>query len=119
MQKGTKEIDFVVGKKIADLRTAKGVSRQELATKLGITHQQLHKNEKGNNRIILSRLLEICKIFDVSIEYFLGKQKGLDEAIEARRITLETIGCLEKLDADTIATLKKLIKKLGENGCIR
>ncbi len=68
--KQIQEIDKVVGKKIYSLRLAKGLSRQQLATIIGVTHQQLQKYEKGTNRISVGRLVLIAKALREKIDYF-------------------------------------------------
>ena len=56
--------------KIFELRLARGLSRQELGDKIGVTHQQCQKYEKGVNRISAGRLMLIAKVLDKPIEYF-------------------------------------------------
>jgi transcriptional regulator with XRE-family HTH domain len=58
--------DFDLGHRIQELRTARGLSRQALARILGITQQQLHKYEKGINRLAIGRLLDIAHALDIS-----------------------------------------------------
>ena len=64
------EIDQFVGDKIYSLRLAKGLSRQQLAEVIGVTHQQLQKYEKGINRISVGRLVLIAKALGKNINYF-------------------------------------------------
>lgn len=63
-------IDQHIGKKIFELRLARGLSRQELGDKIGVTHQQCQKYEKGINRIAAGRLMLIAKVLEKPIEYF-------------------------------------------------
>ncbi len=63
-------IDQHIGKKIYELRLARGMSRQELGQKIGVTHQQCQKYEKGTNRITAGRLMLIAKVLNKSIDYF-------------------------------------------------
>ena len=42
-----------------------GLSQEALGEKLGITYQQLQKNEHGVNRIASSRLFDLSRILDV------------------------------------------------------
>lgn len=65
-----KEIDQLVGKKIYSLRLAKGLSRQQLAEVIEVTHQQLQKYEKGTNRISVGRLVMIAKALGKNVDYF-------------------------------------------------
>lgn len=64
-------IDRHVGSRVRQRRMMLGLSQTALATKLGVTFQQLQKNEKGTNRIGASRLLDLSQSLDVPIQYFL------------------------------------------------
>ncbi len=63
-------IDRHVGGRVRQRRIMLGMSQQALAAKLGVTFQQLQKNEKGTNRIGSSRLLDLSVSLDVPIQYF-------------------------------------------------
>jgi len=63
-------IDRYVGARVRERRLLLGVSQQALAAKLGVTFQQLQKNERGFNRIGSSRLLDLSKALDVPVQYF-------------------------------------------------
>ena len=77
-------IDKSIGHKIYSLRLAKGLSRQQLAKAIGVTHQQLQKYEKGSNRVSASKLALIAKALDRRIPYF---YEGFESA---ENIPLET-----------------------------
>lgn len=47
-----------------------GMSQQALARSLGITFQQLQKNERGANRIGSSRLFDLSLALNVPVQYF-------------------------------------------------
>src|ERR1700682_2819387 len=60
-----------------------GMSQTKLGEALGITFQQLQKNEKGTNRIGASRLQQISHILQVPVSFFFdgaphapGQHKG-------------------------------------------
>ena len=63
---------------------------------LGVTFQQLQKNESGMNRIGASRLWQLSQVLDVPVSYFF---EGLDEGTGAwssddmlvKRETLELV----------------------------
>lgn len=71
------KIDKFIGDKIYSLRLGKGLSRQQLADMIGVTHQQLQKYEKGTNRISAGRLVLIANALDQTPEYFYN---GFDSA---------------------------------------
>ena len=53
-------------------------TQEGLATKLGLTLQQIHKYEKGTNRVSASRLFAIAQILQVPISYFFEGVTGPD-----------------------------------------
>lgn len=66
----TEMVDTTIGMKIHELRISMGLSRQQLAAKIGVTHQQLQKYEKGTNRISAGRLMAIAKALGKTVSYF-------------------------------------------------
>ena len=63
-------IDIHVGNRVRLRRVLLGMSQEDLASRLGITFQQVQKYERGLNRISGSRLYDISKILQVNIDYF-------------------------------------------------
>src|SRR5574343_2039695 len=86
------EIDKLIGNKIYSLRLAKGLSRQQLSKVIGVTHQQLQKYEKGNNRISVGRLVLISKALDKNISYF---YEGLETGNNETTVTQHQRMCIE------------------------
>jgi len=70
--------DVHIGRKMREKRVALGMSQAALAEQLGITFQQVQKYEKGINRIGASRLYDISKVLDVSVQYFYDQAPGSD-----------------------------------------
>lgn len=66
----TSRIDTIIGMKIHELRISMGLSRQQLAPEIGVTHQQLQKYEKGTNRISCGRLAAISRALKKPASYF-------------------------------------------------
>jgi len=65
-------LDAVIGKHIRKTRLAKGVSQERLAEIIGVTFQQVQKNEKGVNRMSAARLYHVAKALDEPIANFFG-----------------------------------------------
>ncbi len=63
-------IDIIIGSMIKEKRMSKGMTRTELAKKIGVTHQQLEKYEKAINRISAGRLLAIAEALEVTVQSF-------------------------------------------------
>ncbi|HYK81470.1 MAG TPA: helix-turn-helix transcriptional regulator [Micropepsaceae bacterium] len=60
-------LDVTVGRNVRIWRMAKGLSQSQLASRLGITFQQVQKYETGANRIGTGRLVKIAAILGVPI----------------------------------------------------
>jgi transcriptional regulator with XRE-family HTH domain len=79
-----------------------GLSQEQLAEMVGITHQQLHRYEAGTARIAAGRLFKIAQALGTPIDFFFD---GLDrvttgaQAARSRRL-LELVRILEGLSAD-------------------
>jgi transcriptional regulator with XRE-family HTH domain len=63
-------VDNHVGGRVKLRRRMLGLSQQKLAGSLGVTFQQLQKNERGTNRIASSRLFDLSRALDVPIQFF-------------------------------------------------
>lgn len=58
-------IDREVGRRVAELRIARGMSQSDLGRCIDLTFQQVQKYEKGANRISVSRLFTIATALGV------------------------------------------------------
>ena len=66
--KQTKNINISIGEIIRNRRMSLGISRKILADKLGISYQQVHKYEKGENRISACKLPILSSALEMKIE---------------------------------------------------
>ncbi|MBY9065790.1 helix-turn-helix transcriptional regulator [Hyphomonas sp. WL0036] len=64
------ETDLHVGKRLRRRRRLLGMTQQELASQVGVRFQQIQKYECGANRITASRLYDLAKAMNVSVQYF-------------------------------------------------
>lgn len=90
-EKSTTDVDKHIGKRIHELRLVMGMSRELLAEKVGVTHQQVHKYECGINRMAIGRLLDVAKSLRTPIAYFLEgiDANTTDAPTEHRRMSME------------------------------
>ncbi len=115
-------VDMHAGARARMRRTLLGMTQTDLGDALGLTFQQVQKYERGTNRISASRLCELSRVLDVSIDYFFegmppeitafspatkrrGKAKKLPRYAPdpmAKRETLELVPAYYKIkDANT------------------
>src|ERR1700738_968136 len=65
--KSATAIDAAVGRNLRIWRMAKGLSQSQLASRLGVTFQQIQKYEIGSNRIGTGRLVKAAGILGIPI----------------------------------------------------
>ncbi len=126
-------VDVHVGARVRVRRTLLGMTQTNLGEALGLTFQQVQKYERGTNRISSSRLYDLARMLDVSIEYFFDElspeagasspAKGRGKVNEpprdepdplARRETLELVRAYYKIeDANVRQRIYGLTKALG------
>ena len=78
---GPHPVDVHVGSRVRLQRKLLGMSQTDLGKALGVTFQQIQKNERGVNRIGGSRLYQLSHVLDVPIEYFF---EGLEDKTSRR-----------------------------------
>lgn len=83
----TDKVDYEVGRRVLELRKSMGWSREQLARKIDVTHQQLQKYEKATNRISAGRLAAVAKALKKPIEYFF--EATVDGHSENERMAIE------------------------------
>lgn len=81
MTRGTEQLSLIniekhIGKKIQEQRQFLKLTQHDVASSLGVTGQQIHKYEKGADRISASRLFELAQILAVPLDFFYGGLEG-------------------------------------------
>jgi transcriptional regulator with XRE-family HTH domain len=67
LPKKPSSIDIAVGRNVRIWRMARGLSQAQLASRLGVTFQQLQKYEVGANRIGTGRLVKVAAVLGIPI----------------------------------------------------
>ena len=130
-------VDIHVGARARMRRTLLGMTQTDLGDAIGLTFQQVQKYENGKNRISASRLCDLCRVLDVSIQYFfedmppeiatispVPKRRGkanepvdFDPGFLTKRETLELVRAYYRIeDADVRQQVSQLIMTLGAAG---
>ena len=76
---GPEPVDVHVGSRVRLRRTLLGMSQTDIADALGLTFQQVQKNERGLNRIGASRLYHLSHVLDVPLSFFFDDMPPPDE----------------------------------------
>ncbi len=75
------EIERRIGQQVKRQRQALKLNQVQLAETLDVTSQQIHKYEKGIDRLAASRLLQLSKILGVPVSFF---YEGLEQEKDLR-----------------------------------
>jgi transcriptional regulator with XRE-family HTH domain len=118
------DIDARIGSKVRAQRTLLGMSQSQLASRVGITFQQIQKYENGANRMGASRLYAIARVLGVSPGHFFeglapGAVQGPTETeigldVMSRRETLELARYYSAIPAGARKALLSLFRKLSD-----
>ncbi len=122
-------VDVHVGARVRQRRVLLGMNQTILGKALGVSFQRVQKYENGSNRIGSSRLYDLSRLLDVSIEYFFDDMppevtasspaKGRGKAKEppgyeldpmVKRETLELVRAYYKIEN---AGVRKRLREMG------
>ena len=122
----SKEVIFMnVGKRIAELREAMGMSQLEFANKVHINNSVMNRIEKGIRPIRDDELLAISKCLNVSVDYLLGNStsKEIPDANlppltpkDERDIARDLENMIESLDGSAAWVMLKMMKTVSYYG---
>ena len=106
------DIDLHVGKRLRRRRRLLGMTQQDLAGQVGVRFQQIQKYECGANRITSSRLFDLSRALNVSVQYFFDGLAPVDApanpANDAERLEGDILSQKETLE------LVRAYYRLGE-----
>ncbi len=108
-------VDHVVGRLIRERRLELSLNLQQLSERLGIAVQQLQKYETGENRVSVSRLVEIARHLNVPVAWFFDKA-GSNNATSASatRAASDLINIFDELSPENqhkLVEIARLLKK--------
>ncbi len=127
-------IDVHVGARVRQRRTLLGMNQTKLGDALDLSFHQVQKYERGTDRISASRLYDLTRVLDVSIEHFFEdipaavaasspaatkrgtakKSPRYEPNPMVKRETLELVRAYYKIeDADLRKHLREMAKALG------
>jgi len=111
----TDTIDKRVGAKVHELRICRGLSREQLATKIDVTHQQVQKYEKGINRISVGRMAAISAALSKPLSFFFDQEEEAAPLSQHQRMCIEVSRNFLKIkNPSHQAAVNHLIKTLSK-----
>lgn len=96
---------FNIGDRIIALRKQKGWSQTELAKQIKASRDMIGKYERNDNLPSIEVAFKLADVFDVSVDYLLGKGKHASYDNE----TVKRLEDIEHLDQQTKNTLFTII----------
>ena len=109
-------VDILVGQSIRAARIAAGLSQADLGKACGISFQQVHKYEKGANRVGSSRLMQIAEVLGVSANTLLPvSQKHavtLKPTILQDRVGMDIVKAWDTLSPEHRIAIRDLIEAI-------
>lgn len=100
-----------IGKKIAEIRKAKGITQIELSEKIGITQQLISDYETGRLNISAELLLHFAVALEVSSDHLLGL---LDGQIQDNKLSLRFTRRMREIDKLPEIKKKAILKTLDD-----
>jgi transcriptional regulator with XRE-family HTH domain len=74
MKRSDELLNKQIGGRIRTTRILRGLTQQKLGFSVGITFQQVQKYEQGKNGLSATRLIEVARALEVSVNYLLDVQ---------------------------------------------
>lgn len=108
--RSSSSVDVAVGRNVRIWRMAKGMSQAQLASRLGVTFQQLQKYETGANRIGTGRLVKVATVLGVPISALF---EGIDGAGQSRSLLALVSDTRSFRLADAFAAIKDSALRLS------
>ena len=109
-------IEKSIGVAIRKRRLELGMTQEQLASKLGLSYQQIQKYETGLNRITAGRLFMISKILFTDLDYFFKSAVG---EVPSQKETIYKIPTIhlkgERLNADVQRAIANLVSTMAKN----
>ena len=100
--------------RLYELRMEQNLSQRELAKKLNISQGTYNNWENGKTEPSIEDLIEISKLFKVSVDYLIGNQ--VEEVLmkEDENTLRKIYRSIQKLDEETLKALSVIIEKMAE-----
>ena len=98
-----------MGKRIRERRTFIEMSRDKMASQLGVTQQFIADIENGHKGLSIKRLYALCQILGVSADYILAGERAEEEDDkDLGRAREKVMSILCTCDADQLKGIEKI-----------
>jgi transcriptional regulator with XRE-family HTH domain len=76
MNDAIQERSSPIGTRLKEARKLAGLSQGQVATMLGLHRPSISEIEAGNRKVSAEELNRLCEIYDVSLDWVVGKASG-------------------------------------------
>ena len=105
------DLQTAIGRRIAKLRKDHGMGQLELCGELDVSAKHLSECERGISMFSLERLLDICEIFDVSLDFLV---RGLPTDDAQLNFPPSMVRIFESGDQEEIDLLNDYLNMYGK-----
>ncbi len=99
-----------IGKRIMELRKAKGLSQDELAKELTIPRSSLAQIELGNRSVDVRELIRLSRLLEFSLDEFSGKEfSSVKEELKDEKVIKEKIKERVSVPAMSVSKFKNVL----------
>jgi transcriptional regulator with XRE-family HTH domain len=101
-------------------RAEAGLSQKEAGRRVGVTFQQLQKYEKGQNRVIFSRFVELASVYGTTPEQIMAEVREVLDAkspetdLSDSRQTTELIRLANAVPRATLQRVLDLLRSVAK-----
>lgn len=99
-----------IGKKIVNLRKTNNITQMELADLMGVSYQAVSNWERGNSMPDISKLPELAKVLNISIDELLSEEKSLNFVKNVIDGTEDSYINKENISIQEIAEITPILK---------
>ena len=114
MKRSMIEFDKNLGAAVRSARKARGVKQPDLASAVGLKHQQIQKYEQGVNRISAGMLLQLGRALSVDFSPLVAPEGGDPVAAVLSQDELRVLADFNQLGAKRRSVVLDLLKTLVE-----
>ena len=100
-----------IGKKILEIRTAKGLTRYRLTQITGISGHHIKGIEEGTRQPTIDTLQKLLVPLGISMSELFSDEDGTTYLSEKERILIENFRTLDNDQADALVQLSNVMKK--------
>ena len=67
--------------RLKELRRLSNLTQRQTSLKLGVTERSYQRFESGENKPSLSNLIELANIFNVSLDFLVGREGDFNDSL--------------------------------------